>query len=78
VKAGETLFIPSGWWHTALSLTPSISVAFDQLCAANWGFFVRDCCRQRRGHPVKAALTRLALSAVGLVLGARERLRGPH
>jgi hypothetical protein len=76
VRAGETLFIPSDWWHTARSLTPSISVAFDQLCSSNWSFFVRDCCRARRRGPFKTAVTRAALAGLGLLLGTLERLRG--
>ncbi len=74
LTAGETLFIPSGWWHTARSLTPSISVAFDQLCSSNWGFFTRDCCRTRRG--VKRTVTRAILGAAGALLNVKEWLSG--
>lgn len=42
VGPGETLFIPSGTWHTAYSLTPTISVAFDQLNNRNYKDFIRD------------------------------------
>jgi hypothetical protein len=42
VGPGETLFIPFGTWHTAYSLTPTISVAFDQLNEKNYREFVRD------------------------------------
>ena len=42
VGPGETLFIPFGTWHTAYSLTPTISVAFDQLNDKNYKDFVRD------------------------------------
>src|SRR5450755_1517386 len=42
VGPGETLFIPFGTWHTAYSLTPTISVAFDQLNNKNYKEFVRD------------------------------------
>jgi histone arginine demethylase JMJD6 len=76
LTAGETLFIPSGWWHTARSLTPSISVAFDQLCSSNWGFFTRDCCRARRG--LKRALTRAVLATAGGLLSVKELLLGKH
>jgi hypothetical protein len=76
LKAGETLFIPCGWWHTARSLSPSISVAFDQLCWSNWSFFVRECCRMRRGRPLKIALARAALGSAGLLLGLKERFLG--
>ncbi|MBA3827877.1 MAG: cupin-like domain-containing protein [Taibaiella sp.] len=42
VKAGETLFIPAGTWHSAYSLTPTISVAFDQLNSRNYKDFMKD------------------------------------
>ncbi len=42
LKPGETIYIPFGIWHTANSLTPSISVAFDQLTIKNAGVFIKD------------------------------------
>lgn len=42
VGPGETLFIPFGTWHTAYSLTPTISVAFDQLNGKNYKDFMKD------------------------------------
>jgi histone arginine demethylase JMJD6 len=42
VGPGETLFIPFGTWHTAYSLTPTISVAFDQLNSKNYKDFMKD------------------------------------
>ena len=39
VGPGETLFIPNGWWHTAKSLTVTISVALDSLNTSNWERF---------------------------------------
>ncbi|HEX8328312.1 MAG TPA: cupin-like domain-containing protein [Hymenobacter sp.] len=42
VGPGETLFIPFGTWHTAYSLTNTISVAFDQLNSKNYPDFLRD------------------------------------
>ncbi len=42
VGPGETLYIPFGIWHTAYSLTPTISVAFDQLSAINSIEFIKD------------------------------------
>jgi histone arginine demethylase JMJD6 len=39
---GETLFIPAGTWHTAYSLTLTISVAFDQLNEKNHKDFLKD------------------------------------
>ncbi len=42
VGPGETLFIPFGTWHSAYSLTPTISVAFDQLNSKNSKDFLND------------------------------------
>jgi histone arginine demethylase JMJD6 len=42
VNPGETLFIPAGIWHTAYSLTPTISVANDQLNNKNYKDFLKD------------------------------------
>ncbi|MCB0769820.1 MAG: cupin-like domain-containing protein [Flavobacteriales bacterium] len=42
VGPGETLFIPFGMWHTAKSLEPTISVAFDLLNERNFPKFVKD------------------------------------
>ena len=42
VGPGETLYIPFGVWHSAYSLTPTISVAFDQLNSKNFPGFMED------------------------------------
>lgn len=56
VGAGETLFIPAGTWHTAYSLTPTISVAFDQLNSKNYKDFMKDVWMfKKRGNKIKAA-----------------------
>ena len=34
---GETLFMPSGWWHTAKMLSFSISLGIDATNESNWG-----------------------------------------
>jgi histone arginine demethylase JMJD6 len=56
VGPGETLFIPFGTWHTAYSLTHTISVAFDQLNRKNYPDFMRDVWTFRKQQsPLKAA-----------------------
>jgi len=42
VSPGETIFVPKGWWHTARSLEPTISIAQDLLTEYNWDIFERD------------------------------------
>jgi len=69
----ETLFIPSGWYHTARSLTLTISTQFDLLCQSNWRFFVQECCRGK--SPIKAALLYGYLVSLGACLSVWERSR---
>jgi len=78
IHAGETLFLPCGWWHTARSLTMTISVAFDQLGPDNWSDFVGDVVAQRRreGQRFQASMLGAYLHALGPVLGAIERAGG--
>lgn len=42
IGPGETVYVPKGWWHTARSLEPTISIAQDLLVHANWDLFRRD------------------------------------
>jgi histone arginine demethylase JMJD6 len=76
ISAGETLFIPCGWYHTARSLTLTISVAFDQLCESNWEFFTNECCFTKSKNPLKTKMIKAYLKGAGAVLSAREKLMG--
>lgn len=78
VHAGETLFIPCGWWHTARSLNVTISIAFDQLGPSNWRDFTGDVVdeHRRRGQPVKAAMLGAWLRAIQPLLGLAELAGG--
>lgn len=35
-EAGDVIFVPNGWWHTARSHAVTITVAWDHLSAASW------------------------------------------
>jgi histone arginine demethylase JMJD6 len=62
LHAGETLFVPSGWWHTARILSPSVTVSINGVNRANGGSFRRDyCANLKRNSPLRAALVRAAL-----------------
>lgn len=75
VGPGETMFIPNGWWHTARSVTPTISVAMDVLNASNWGRFIHEVdIMMSRQKPVKAKVAVAALSVIGGFLSASEKL----
>ncbi len=56
IKAGESLYVPFGLWHTARSLTVSMSVAYDLMNAENFPLFLRDVWGFRKGgNKLKAA-----------------------
>ena len=42
LHAGETLFVPAGWWHTARIVSASITVSANTANAVNWPAFTRD------------------------------------
>jgi histone arginine demethylase JMJD6 len=63
LKPGESLFIPKKWYHTARSLSPTISVAMDQLCHFNWNHFTRESLLGRSNRPIKHVLLRSYLGA---------------
>ena len=49
LKPGETIFVPSGWWHTTRMLTPSIAVTMNHLTNSNWNAFRQDLTRDYIG-----------------------------
>src|SRR5262245_14662604 len=76
LKAGETLFVPAGWWHTTRLITPTISVSVNSADAANWRAFTHDFCAslaQRRGR-LRAAMTSAYLGILGVVYNGLELL----
>ncbi|MEO8215696.1 MAG: cupin-like domain-containing protein [Acidobacteriota bacterium] len=76
LEPGQALFIPCGWWHYTRMLSPSISVAYDQLCAGNWRDFIGDQYARRRDQSAKAKMVLAYLIMVGPILTVMERLRG--
>jgi len=66
---GETLFVPSGWWHTARILSPSITVSINAANAANWKEFSHDL-RQSywAGHTANGIVGSIYLGLIGAVM----------
>jgi histone arginine demethylase JMJD6 len=65
VGPGETLYIPVGIWHTAKSLEPTISVAFDLLNAQNFAPFLKDVWGFKRRQGLGKAIAATGYAAVG-------------
>jgi len=65
LRPGETLFVPAGWWHTVLSLTPTITVSTNTVNASNWSDFVHDITHTKR--PVFRQLMATYLLGIGAI-----------
>lgn len=69
---GETLYIPVGIWHTAKSLEPTLSVAFDLLNKENFPLFIKDVWNFRKERPLKAAAVTSYAAFAGLMCRAGD------
>lgn len=77
VGPGETIFIPCGWWHTAKSLTPTVSIALDLLNNANWYAFRQDVkFETKKRSKIKAAILDTYLACAGIAFSTMEKLKG--
>jgi hypothetical protein len=64
LKAGETLFVPAGWWHTVRILTPSITISINTANHTNWREFTDDYCRMIAARsPLAATLLYFYMAA---------------
>ena len=74
VAQGETVYVPKGWWHTARSMEPTISIAQDLLSAQNWDLFSRDVLFYKRKHSkIKASVMSVYLKLVGAGMSVHEQ-----
>ncbi len=68
---GETLFVPSHWWHTAKILSPSITVSFNVLNQSNWHEFVEYVTKGQ--NPLVALASRPYFALAGGYRSWRDR-----
>ena len=74
VSPGETIFVPSGWWHITRSLEPSIGVTFNMVTQTNWKAFARFRAKQIP-HGFKRFLFQVYMASLGAFLRATENFR---
>ncbi len=67
LKEGETIFFPTGWWHTTLIPGPSISYGRALLDGTNWKPYLKD---TYDGWKKKSPLLALPAYMVGQLAGA--------
>jgi histone arginine demethylase JMJD6 len=65
LKAGESAFMPSGWWHTTKVPGASLSTVISVANSSNWAELV-EYYKQSRGDSSKAALIGAYLKVMGI------------
>jgi len=76
---GESLFVPSGWWHTSLTRECCISISSSFVSRHHWHSFSREMRRLRTTEsPFKAQLIFAYLSLVGVLLNTKANLTGEN
>lgn len=76
LTAGETLFVPSGWWHHTYMPELSITVAINAASASNWrAFSIAHTHDPEHHRPLRQHLKRTYMHSLGLLMSARERAR---
>jgi histone arginine demethylase JMJD6 len=74
VAPGETVYVPKGWWHTARSVEPSISIAQDLLGPYNWDVFSKDVVfYKKKEGKLKGSLFNVYLKAIEKGMALHER-----
>lgn len=74
-EAGDLIFVPSGWWHTTRSQTPTIAVAWDHLSASCWepvSAFKLGSAGFADENPIKKVLVKSYLGGVATALTVRD------
>lgn len=76
VHHGDAIFIPSGWWHAAKALNPSISVCANMMYRSNWpGFVDQNCSSVNVTNDARRMIKRIYLNALGVVLTGCETIQ---
>jgi|SRR5688572_3294338 len=68
VKEGETVFLPSGWWHTTRLISLSIAVSTNNVCRYHYKEFAEDLSTSVGTSPLKKIIFKSYLSGVGLAM----------
>ena len=77
VEPGETIFVPSGWWHVTRSLEPTVAVSFNLVTRVNWNAFSNFRALQIRSR-VKRKLFQSYMVSLGAFLRVTEFFRAKN
>ena len=75
LKPGETLFIPSGWWHTTYIHNFNLTYAIDHVNAYNWNTFMDEIyLSAKQNHPKLAWIVKGYKVVLGKTFDLKESL----
>jgi cupin-like protein len=73
VEAGDTIFVPAGWWHVTRLLSPSLAVSLNSLTRSNWRGYCADYLRTCK--PRERRYLAPYLKLVGMCLDLLEKFK---
>jgi histone arginine demethylase JMJD6 len=68
VKEGDTVFLPTGWWHTTRLLSLSIAVSTNNIAAEQWNQFADDLSVTLSESKLKQSIYRNYLKLAGVAM----------
>lgn len=70
LREGETMFVPSGWWHAVLNLSPTIAITENRVDGANLAAVLEE---MRAADPASESGRRAATACRRLMEGQADR-----
>ncbi len=68
VYEGDTVFLPSGWWHTTRLLSLSIAVSTNNIGANQWNDFVDDFSKSLSQSKLRQTIYNVYLKGAGTIM----------
>lgn len=68
IYEGDTVFLPSGWWHTTRLLSLSIALSTNNVGANQWNDFVDDFAKQLTASRLRQTVYKAYLKGAGSIL----------
>lgn len=68
VYEGDTIFLPSGWWHTTRLLSLSIAVSTNSIGPMQWNNFINDFVPGMSNSNLKRTVYKSYLNVAGLLM----------
>ena len=73
VKQGETMFIPSGWWHSTRILSTSLAVSINSINDKMWDYYIQDFFKIHPVSPAKMLAYKCYFKLAGLAMSITEK-----